>query len=253
MIQIHISFNLFKWIYLKFKFKSIFLYFKSNPFKWIWIRYGLNIFLDYPNCILGWILTWPDLGRAKTVWVQIEQSRPKSTSSWVVRVQVESSRYGSKSTKSFRTKVKLSQPWVKSSWVADIESIRVVRSRYRAKLAQANVYSSRFMPMSSWVFRVPYGVERARVDIQTTKPRLMSNQADPSRCQDRQSPGQCRAEQAKADIESSGPGKMSSRAGSNRCCAEQAWIDVESFGSGLLSSVRAWADVESSGPLAISS
>jgi len=36
--------------------------FKSNPFNWIWIRYGFDTFLDYPNCILGWILTWPDPG-----------------------------------------------------------------------------------------------------------------------------------------------------------------------------------------------
>jgi len=45
----------FKWIYLKSK--SIFLNFKSNPFNWIWIRYRLDPFLDYPNCILDWILT----------------------------------------------------------------------------------------------------------------------------------------------------------------------------------------------------
>ena len=57
IIYIYISFNPFKWIYFKFKF--IFLDFKSNPFNWIWIRYRLDTFLDYPNCILGWILTWP--------------------------------------------------------------------------------------------------------------------------------------------------------------------------------------------------
>jgi len=60
IIQIHISFNPFKWIYLKSK--SIFLDFKSSPFNWIWIRYRLDTFLDYPNCILGWILTWLDPG-----------------------------------------------------------------------------------------------------------------------------------------------------------------------------------------------
>ena len=58
IIQIFISFNPIKWIC--FKFKSIFLDFKSNPFNWIWIRYRLDIFLDYSNCIVGWILTWPN-------------------------------------------------------------------------------------------------------------------------------------------------------------------------------------------------
>jgi len=47
IIQIHITFNPFKWIYLKLK--SIFLDFKFNPFNWIWIIYKLDTFLDYPK------------------------------------------------------------------------------------------------------------------------------------------------------------------------------------------------------------
>jgi len=66
------------WIYLKSK---------SNLFNWTWIRYNLDTFLDYPNCILGWILTWPDPGWAKTIRAQVEQSRPKSTSSWVADIE----------------------------------------------------------------------------------------------------------------------------------------------------------------------
>jgi len=45
IIQIYITFNPFKWIYLKNK--SIFLNFKSDSFNCIWIRYRLDTFLDY--------------------------------------------------------------------------------------------------------------------------------------------------------------------------------------------------------------
>jgi len=78
MIQIHISFNPFKWI---FKSKSIFLDFKFNPFNWIWIRYALDTFLDYPNCTLGWVLTWPDSSWAKTIRAYVEQNKPEPMSS----------------------------------------------------------------------------------------------------------------------------------------------------------------------------
>jgi len=59
--------------------------------------------------------------------------------------------------------------------------------------------------------------------------------------------GRCRAERARADVESSGPGLMSSRLGSGRFWVVWARADVESFEPGRCQVVRA-QDVEWSRP-----
>jgi len=235
----------------------------------------LDTFLDYPNCILGWILAWPDPGWAKTIRVKVEQSRPKSTSSRVVRAQFESSRYGLKSTKSFWTKVEPSQPWAKLSWVADIEStwVEVGPGQCLLELVHAHVELS--LSGSIWSRAGPgrYPDNQAKADVEPSGPKLLSS---------RPGSGQCWVEQAKADIEPSKPGPMlnregptdveqsrpepmSSRPGRGRFRAEQAnadraeraQADIESIGPWSKSSrmgpsrcrvERAWADIESIGP-----
>jgi len=177
---------------------------KPKPYFWILnpihlIRYRFDTFLDYPNCILGWILTWPDPGWAKSAQVESSEYWPKSSQvvsaqSWAKSTlgQFELSGLKPKSVwadaSRFRPglcRYELPQDDVKSSglgWVGvgrhQLESMwswvflsrwrakraqdkyRTERAQgYRSELARVNVELSRFRPMSSWVFRVWYRVK----------------------------------------------------------------------------------------------
>ena len=189
--------------------------FKSNLFNWTWIRYRLDTFFDYPNCILGEILTWPDPGWAKIIWVQVEQSRPKSN-----QVGMGQSR-----AKSFRVKDESSQLWAKSSWVANIESTPVGRGWYRADWP---------ISMTSQAGPGPCRVESFGSDIESSRPGSISR---------RPGQGWCRAER-QADVEPSRSGSMSSWVGKGRYWVERAQADFELAGLGPCPAERDQAHVE---------
>ena len=144
---IHISFNPFKLIYLKSK--SIFLDFKSKSI-FFWILnpihlIGYELYIDWIHFWIIQIVFWVEFW-LRSIQVDLRQFRPRLSKVSSSPRRAESS--GTKSNqvgmgqsraKSFRAKVELSQPWAKSSWVADIELTQVSRGRYQVELAQANV------------------------------------------------------------------------------------------------------------------
>jgi len=204
MIQIHISFNLFKWIYLKSK--SIFLDFKSNPFNWIWIRYifglsKLDFGLDFDLARSRLSQDNPGPGWAKSAQVHIKPSRPSPSQIESVWAKVDKVVLDQSRAESTMGQVELSgRYWVDPSCPEPISS-HVGPGQCLLKSVHAHVELSLSGSIWSW--------------------------AGPSRCQGRPGPGQCRVERAKADIESSGPGKMSRRVGLNRCRVVRAWVVIE--------------------------
>jgi len=148
IIQIHISFNPFKWIYLKSKF--IFLILNLIHL----IGYGLDI--DWIHFWIIQIAFWVGF------WLGPIQVEPRQFGFRLSKVALSSRQAESSEPKSNRVGMGQSRPsrsGPKSSRVNPGPSrakwsSRVGRGRYWAELSQANVYSSRSMPKSSWLFRV---------------------------------------------------------------------------------------------------
>ena len=196
----------------------------SNPYFWILnpihlIGYGLDTFLDNPNCILGWVLTWPDPSWAKTIQVDVEQSKPEPM---------------------------LNHSGLGRCRVSGPKSSRPGRGRFRAERAKADIAPSGPRSTSSQAGPGWCWVERARAWADLKRPWDVVTD-----------PYWCWVERTRADVESSRPGPMSIRAGSGRCHSERTQADVESYRPGLILSrkgrdlsrvVRARANVDLYGP-----
>ena len=196
VIQIHITFNPFKWIYLKSK--SIFLDFKSNPFNWVWIIDWIHFWIIQ---LRFWVGFWlgPNPGWVESIQTHVQLSWPEPMSIQVGLRPYDPSRLGPMSSR-------LSSCWWESTR-ANVEPSwpRPISGRCQVESAQAH-----FGPMSNQEDLGWCWIEMSS-RVGTGPFKLMSGWVRLD---------QCRFELAWAGVEPSRLRSMSSRFDSGRCRAE---------------------------------